>query len=216
MTGSFFITLEGGEGAGKSTQAARLAGALERAGHEVVLTREPGGAPGAEALRELLVTGQPLRWTALAEALLFAAARDEHLRATIRPALDRGCVVISDRFADSTRAYQGAAGGLDETVIGTLERWVVGDTGPDLTLILDLDPGEGLARAGRRGGADDRFEHHGRAFHDRLRAAFRDIARREPGRCVLVDAGRAVDTVAGEIAELALARIAQRTGRATP
>jgi dTMP kinase len=210
MENGFFITLEGGEGAGKSTQLQRLGKALTQAGHRVVLTREPGGAPGAEAVRELLVTGEPGRWSPLAEALLFAAARDEHLRATIRPALAAGAVVVSDRFADSTRAYQGAGGGLEAGIVDALEHWVVGPTRPDLTIILDLEPGAGLQRAGRRGGGSDRFERHGAEFHARLRAAFLDIATADPGRCVIVDAARPEDVVASEIARLALARLAAK------
>ena len=210
MGQGFFITLEGGEGAGKSTQARLLGEALQAGGHEVVLTREPGGAAGAEAIRELLVTGEPGRWTPLAEALLFAAAREEHLRTTIRPALERGAIVISDRFCDSTRAYQGAAGGVAPEVIDALEEWVVGPVRPDLTIILDLDPATGLARAHERGGGADRFERHDLDFHARLRAAFKDIAARESERCRIVDAGRNAEIVAEEIGGLVVSALASR------
>ena len=215
MGQGFFITFEGGEGAGKSTQARLLGETLTSAGHDVVLTREPGGASGAEVIRELLVTGEPGRWTPLAEALLFAAARDEHLRTTIRPALARGTIVICDRFADSTRAYQGAAGGVQSQVIDQLEHWVVGSTRPDLTIILDIDPESGLARAHERGGGADRFERHDLDFHARLRAAFQEIAARESERCRVMDARRDRDIVAREIGELVLSALADRRSGAS-
>ena len=206
MTTGFFITLEGGEGSGKSTQSVMLAKHLEEHGHEVVLTREPGGAPGAEVIRQLLVTGTTDRWSPLAESLLFSAARDEHLRTTIRPALAQGAVVISDRFADSTRAYQGAAGGADPDLIDTLEKAVVGDTQPDLTFILDLPPQIGIARAVSRqnsdasvSGAEDRFERKTEAFHHALRAAFQAIAKDDPERCEVVNADQPEDAIAAEI-----------------
>ena len=209
MTEGRFITLEGGEGTGKSTQAALLAGALRAAGHDVVVTREPGGVPGAEAIRSLLVTGEPGRWTPLAEALLFAAARDAHLRDLIEPSIERGALVISDRFADSTRAYQGAAGGVSEDIIGALESWVVANRQPDLTFVLDLDPEIGIARSRARGGDADRFERHGLDFHRRLREAFLDIAEANPSRCIVVDASRPADDLAADIARI----VAERIGR---
>ncbi len=194
-----FITLEGGEGAGKSTQVSRLAARLERAGHTVCITREPGGAPGAEAIRELLVTGDPERWDAATETLLHYAARRSHLTDTIRPALARGEWVVCDRFADSTLAYQGYVGGVDKGLISEIYAQVVGDLTPDLTLILDLPPEVGLARAQARGEGEDRYERMGLNFHQRLRAAFLEIAAKEPERCMVVDADGDIETVAARI-----------------
>ena len=190
-----FITFEGGEGTGKSTQAALLAERLRAAGHQVALTREPGGSPGAEALRELLLGGESERWSPVSETLLMYAARADHLERTIRPALAAGAWVVCDRFLDSTRAYQGAAGGAPEALIRGLEAHVVGDSAPDLTLILDLPAGAGLERAFGRG-MFDRFEGKGRAFHERLRQAFLDIAAAEAGRCRVIDASGSPETVA--------------------
>lgn len=190
-----FITIEGGEGAGKSTQVRRLASRLSVLVGAPVLTREPGGSPGAEALRGLLVNGDADRWSPLAETLILFAARDDHLRRTIRPALAAGQWVLCDRFCDSTRAYQGAAGGTDLNVIRALEQAVIGDTLPDLTLIMDLSPQAGLDRAAGRGGGEARFESKGIAFHARLREGFLDIARAEPDRCVVIDAGGGPDAV---------------------
>lgn len=211
-----FITFEGGEGAGKSTQVRRLAEHLRaRTPRAVVVTREPGGSPKAERLREALLAGVAKPYGPFAEALLFSAARIDHLDSLIKPALARGSVVICDRFADSTRAYQGAAGGLDDATLLALERVVVGETRPDLTLILDLAPETGLARARRRGrtAADgtggrepDRFEAEALDFHERLRAAFRGIAEAEAGRCVVIDADRDPEAVAAAI----LAAVAER------
>lgn len=195
MTRGRFITLEGGEGAGKSTQAHRLAEALRARGHEVVTTREPGGSPGAEALRALLVRGAQDRWSPTAEALLMYAARSDHLDRLIRPALARGAWVVCDRFADSSRAYQGAAGGVDAAFIEALDQGVVGADQPDLTLILDLPPASGLARAAERGDGEARFEGKGADFHERLRAGFAAIARAYPQRCVMIDADAAPDVV---------------------
>ncbi|MBX3503854.1 MAG: dTMP kinase [Parvibaculum sp.] len=195
-----FITLEGGEGAGKSTQVKRLAAKLGAAGHRVVVTREPGGAPGAEDIRELLVKGDPGRWTARTEALLHFAAREEHLARTIRPALARGDWVISDRFVDSTMAYQGVGQGLGEEFIARLRALVVGADMPDLTLILDLPPEAGLARAHRRANdGEDRYERMNLEFHQTLRQAFLDIAKNEPERCAVIDAARDEDAVAAAI-----------------
>jgi dTMP kinase len=197
-----FITLEGGEGAGKSVQARRLAGRLRELGLAVVLTREPGGSPGAEALREIILSGAAARFGAVGEALLFGAARIDHVDNTIAPALRRGEWVVCDRFADSTRAYQGAAGELDPDLLAALERVAVGACRPDLTLILDLPAAEGLARAAARRGhgeAADRFEREGLAFHETLRQAFLSIARAEPQRCAVIDAGGGEDEVAEAI-----------------
>jgi dTMP kinase len=192
-----FITLEGGEGAGKSTQAKLLGRGLGEAGQPTVVTREPGGAPGAEDIRGLLVTGAVGRWDPMSEALLHSAARHEHVTKTIQPALDSGTWVISDRFADSTMAYQGYGHGLGRQVVEGLNEWVLGSFAPDLTLILDMDVDDGLARA--VAGAEDRYERMGRDFHQRLRDGFLEIASREPGRCAVIDAGARVDEVQAAI-----------------
>ncbi|KAB7783287.1 MULTISPECIES: dTMP kinase [Methylorubrum] len=198
-----FITFEGGEGAGKSTQIARLAATLrdEGGGREIVTTREPGGTPRAEALRAALLRGVAKPYGPFAEALMFAAARIDHIENRIRPALARGAIVLCDRFSDSTRAYQGAAGGLEPELIASLERVTLGDLRPDLTLILDLPPEAGLARAQSRGGGEpaDRFEAEGMRFHQRLRAAFRAIAEAEPERCRIIDADLGPDAVEAAI-----------------
>ncbi len=189
MTGpARFITLEGGEGAGKSTQARRLAAALRHGGLEVVETREPGGSPGAEEIRRLLTTGEAGRWSPMAETLLNFAARADHIRRTIRPALAAGRWVISDRFADSTMAYQGYGHGVDRGFIATLAEAVLGSLKPDLTLIFDLPVGQGLARAAGRKGGEDRYEKMDRDFHEALRQGFLVIAAAEPGRCAVIDA----------------------------
>jgi dTMP kinase len=190
------ITLEGGEGAGKSTQAKRLLDRLAQVSIAAIATREPGGSPGAEAIRGLLVSGAADRWSATTETLLMYAARADHLERTIRPALAQGLWVVCDRFADSTRAYQGAAGGAPEGLIAGIESAVVGEDKPDLTLIFDLAPEAGLARAQGRGGAEDRFEGKGLAFHQRLRERFLSIAKAEPDRCVVIDAGAEIEAVA--------------------
>jgi dTMP kinase len=195
VTRGRFITFEGGEGAGKSTQIPRLAERLRRSGVDALTTREPGGSPGAEAIRALLLTGQTDRWSPTAETLLFYAARSDHIDRTIRPALERGAWVISDRFADSTRAYQAAAGGAPEPLIAALEQAVLGGLKPDLTLILDLSPQDGLARAAGRGGGEARFEAKGLAFHAALRERFLAIAAAEPERCALIDATLTPDAV---------------------
>ena len=194
-----FITFEGGEGAGKSTQVARLAERLAQKVGAPLLTREPGGSDGAETIRALLVNGATDRWSSLSETLLIYAARDDHLRRAIRPALESGQWVICDRFSDSTRAYQGAAGGVSRDMIATLETEVIGNERPDLTLILDIPVETGLHRALQRGGAEGRFEAKGLAFHQRLRAEFSEIARAEPGRCALISAEGPPDEVAERI-----------------
>ena len=198
MTGKF-NTLEGGEGAGKSTQIRLLADQLRAKGIAVHTTREPGGAPGAEAIRKLLVEGEPGRWTPMTETLLHFAARSDHLARTINPARAQGIWVISDRFADSTRAYQGAGQGIRPDVVSSLYDLTVGTDGPDLTLILDLPVEIGLKRAAGRGGAEDRYERMGMAFHETLRAGFLAIAKAEPKRCVLLDADAPVERVAERI-----------------
>jgi len=195
-----FITLEGGEGAGKSTQIARLKSWLEGRGRQVVATREPGGSPGAEMVRKLLVEGPAERWDGTTEALLHFAARREHLRSTVWPALKRGDWVVSDRFADSTRAYQGFGHGIDLDMLDELYAIAVGDFRPDLTLILDLPVETGLARAAARRGAETRYESLPREFHERVRAGFLDIAKKEPRRCAVIDATQDIDTIAAAIA----------------
>jgi dTMP kinase len=192
MGPGLFITFEGGEGAGKSTQIARLEARLKWQGADVLVTREPGGTPEAEAIRAVIVSGHVGRWSPVAETLLINAARDSHLQERIRPALERGAIVLCDRFMDSTRAYQGAAGGVEPVLISVLERHVVGKTVPDLTLILDIDPEQGLARAKTK---ENRFERKSLAFHARLRAAFREIAKSEPQRCKLIDASGSEEAV---------------------
>jgi dTMP kinase len=191
-----FITFEGGEGGGKTTQIARLAARLEAVrGRSVARTREPGGSPGAEAIRDLVLNGAVDRWSPATETLLMYAARRDHIERVIAPALAEGRWVLCDRFADSTRAYQGAAGGADLGLISALERSVVGETLPDLTLILDLSPETGLARAQARAGGEMRFESKGLVFHQALRAAFLDIAAGEPERCAVIDADQPVEAV---------------------
>jgi dTMP kinase len=196
-----FITLEGGEGGGKSTQAALLAEALCGAGIPVLKTREPGGSPGAEAIRSLLVSGTTDRWDPMTEALLVSAARRDHLTRTIWPALESGTWVVCDRFMDSTRVYQGCGGGLESGAIADLYRLVAGDFRPDLTLILDIQVAAGMARAAERAGSagETRFERMGREFHERIREGFLDIARGEPERCVVIDAGGDVGSVRAAI-----------------
>lgn len=191
VTRGAFITVEGGEGGGKSTQVRALVARLRRAGIDAIATREPGGSAAAEALREALLSGAFEPLGPRAEALLFAAARIDHLDLKINPALAAGSWVISDRFHDSTRAYQGALGELDPRFLASLERITLAGTRPDLTLILDLPPAVGLARAaGRRdaNAAPDRFERQSLDFHQTLREAFLAIAANEPSRCVVVDA----------------------------
>ena len=202
MTGDHpgrFITLEGGEGGGKSTQARRLAASLESEAGEVLLTREPGGSPGAEQIRGLLVDGEVHRWDAVTETFLHFAARRDHLVNMVQPALARGAWVISDRFADSTMAYQGYGHGVDRDAIAELYRICVGSLKPDLTLILDLPVEAGLARAAGRGGGEDRYERMDVAFHERLRQGFLEIAGRDPARCVVIDAARGEDEVHAQI-----------------
>ena len=194
-----FISFEGGEGAGKSTQARRLVDRLRARGLEVVATREPGGSPGGEAIRELLVNGPPERWSAITETLLMYAARRDHLERVIVPALERGAWVVCDRFFDSTRAYQGAGGGAPAELIVALEESVVGAVTPDLTLILDMPVSAGLARAAGRGQGEARFEAKGEHFHERLRAAFLEIARLEPERCLVLAADAEIDALATDI-----------------
>lgn len=212
MANGKFITFEGGEGAGKSTQAQLLAERLGETGHDTLVTREPGGSPKAEKIREFLLSGKARAYGSLGETLLFFAARDDHLEQTIKPALDAGKWVVCDRFTDSTRAYQGAAAGVKPDIISTLERIVVGNRKPDLTIILDMPVREGLVRAGAvgEGGEEappDRFESMEIDFHEALRQGFLDIASREPGRCVVLDAQQPVSAVAENVWETVLERL---------
>ena len=204
-----FITFEGGEGAGKSVQARRLETKLTALGLEVVRTREPGGSPHAEKLREAILSGFAAQFGPEGEALLFAAARIDHLDKTILPALERGAWVICDRFADSTRAYQGVAGDLPPAFVAHLEEVVVGVNRPDLTLVLDVPAEVGLERARARRGtrSADRFEAEGLKFHETLRRAFLDIAAAEPERCVVVDALRSEEGLAGAVWALVQKRL---------
>jgi dTMP kinase len=195
-----FITFEGGEGSGKSTQSRMLAKHLSECGQPVVLTREPGGTPGAEAIRELLVTGDPGRWSAWSEACLVNAARVDHVDRVIRPALARGDWVICDRFVDSTRAYQGAGKGIADSDLCDLHARATANLWPDLTLVLRLGADAGLERAGARGGVEARFEAHDAAFHARITAFFDALPGREPERCRGFDATQPKDVLAAAIA----------------
>jgi len=201
-----FITLEGGEGAGKSTHAAELAEWLKGQGIDSIATREPGGSPRAEVLRQMLLSGRFAAAGADAEALAFALARADHLAVTVRPALASGTWVISDRFADSTRAYQGAAG-ADPALLDLLDAIVVGSERPDLTLILDIPTKIGLARTHDRAGGADRFERDGIESHEARRRVFLEIAAREPERCVIIDAGKEKLAVAEAIRDAVTARL---------
>jgi len=194
-----FISFEGGDGAGKSTQILRLASRLRQQGRDVVTTREPGGSPGAEEIRNLLVAGDKDRWSPMTEALLMVAARRDHLERVILPALTDGSVVITDRFADSTMAYQGIAGALGRDAARSLHELAVGDHDPDLTIVLDIDVDAGLERAGARDNCETRFESKGTDFQRMVREAFLEIAKAHPERCVVVDAGADIETTAGAV-----------------
>jgi len=193
-----FITFEGIDGSGKSTQARRLADHLRSTGRDVVLTREPGGSPGAEEIRRLLVEGAPGRWSPETEILLFTAARRDHLERTILPAIDAGKTVISDRFADSTRVYQGAVRSASRELVDTLHETMIGRE-PDLTLVIDMDPEAALKRGLARRSGEDRFEEFGVDFQHRLREGFRGLLADHPDRCVLIDGQGAEASVAAEI-----------------
>jgi dTMP kinase len=194
-----FITLEGGEGTGKSTQARRLAATLEARGKPCIVTREPGGSTGAEQIRKLLVEGEPGRWDVLTETLLVFGARADHVSRTIKPALADGKWVVCDRFTDSTYAYQGIARGLERETIRRIESATLDDFKPDFTMVLDLPVSVGLERAGSRNSNETRFEKFDATFHERLRTAFRDIANRNAERCLLIDASGSEDEVAAAI-----------------
>jgi dTMP kinase len=196
-----FISFEGGEGSGKSTQINKLAERLEAAKLRAILTREPGGSPGAEVIRHLLLSGMGKLLGAEAETLLFAAARDDHVHTVIQPALAQGTWVLCDRFSDSTRAYQGKVGHVLPGILNAMERVTIGDLKPDLTIILDVPVEVGLKRAAARRGsaAPDRFESEDMKFHQDLRDAYREIAASEPARCVLIDASGDTNTVAASV-----------------
>lgn len=198
-----FITFEGGEGAGKSTQLARLRDRVAATGREVVTTREPGGSPRAERIRAFVLSGAAKRFGPFAETLLFASARADHVDRVIRPALARGAVVICDRFVDSTRVYQGALGHVPSETITTLERVALDGLAPDVTLVFDVPASVGMSRAIRRrelaGEATDRFEAEGAAFHAGVARAFRDVAASEPHRCRVIDADGTPDIVAERV-----------------
>jgi len=202
-----FITFEGGEGTGKSTQVKRLAAALDARKIAAVVTREPGGSPGAEEIRSLVLKGDPARWNPLTEALLFYAARADHTDRTIKPALAAGKWVICDRYSDSSYAYQGGGRGLNRETVRRIEAIAIDDFKPELTLILDLPVEIGLKRSiGRQGNTETRFEEMDIAFHERMRKAFLDIARRNPDRCIVIPADQDVDAVADAV----LATVKQR------
>jgi dTMP kinase len=220
MGAGIFITFEGGEGAGKSTQVRFLAERLRQYGHDVVVTREPGGTPFAEQVRALILSPDVAEHAPLSEALLFYAARADHIDKVIRPALRRGAFVLCDRFSDSTSVYQSIAGGLPAQVLERLDSIVVGKTQPDLTIILDIDPAVGLARAkARREGLSvfsngngcqdgaDKYERQKLGYHEKLRAGFLAIAAREPARCVAIDGNRPAKTIAAEVWQAAAARL---------
>lgn len=214
MARGFFITFEGGDGSGKSTQIAKLADRLSRTGFEVLSTREPGGSPGAEAIRNVLLSGAAEPFGPSMEAILFAAARSDHVEQVIRPAIEDGAIVLSDRFMDSSRVYQGATSDTDSSFMSALERITVNGMYPDLTIILDIDPQEGLFRAAERRGGDvpDRFEKETIEIHQRRRQAFLDIAKAEPERCVIVNASGNSDDIALEIEQI----ISKRLGLLLP
>ncbi len=204
-----FITFEGGEGAGKSTQVGILADRLSRSGRPVFVTREPGGSPAAEEIREVLLSGQAAQFGPLAESVLFAVARGDHIDNAIRVALQQGQWVICDRFIDSTRAYQGATAGVPRGLINALEKITVGALLPDVTFVLDIPVEEGLARVAARaeGQELDRFESQELMTHERIRRGFLDIAEEEPGRCVVVDASQPEAMVAEDVWETVLQRL---------
>ncbi|WP_292655866.1 dTMP kinase [Mesorhizobium sp.] len=215
MARGFFITFEGGEGAGKSTQIERLARKMRAKKYDVLLTREPGGSPGAEAVRHVLLSGAAEPFGPKMEALLFAAARSDHVEQLIRPAVERGYIVLCDRFLDSSRVYQGVTGGIDPAFMDALEQVAINGMMPDMTLIFDIDPAEGLRRATLRRGTEavaDRFEKETLAIHQARREAFLAIAKAEPERCIVVDAAAEPAAVFAALA----ARTPARDRQATP
>ncbi len=194
MARGFFITLEGGEGAGKSTQIKKLEAALAAQGHDVIVTREPGGTPEAEALRDVFVKHEGQEWPLPAQVLLMLTARALHVEQKIKPALAAGKIVICDRFIDSTRAYQGIVQGFGVEKINEISRLCFGDFEPDLTFIFDIDPAVGLSRTSRRANAE-MFDKSATSFHNDLREAFRKIAKQYTDRCMLVDASGSIDSI---------------------
>lgn len=214
----FFVTFEGGEGSGKTTQIARLAAFLRGRGHTVCLTREPGGTPAADALRQILLSGRARDLGSETEALLFAAGRRDHIEGVIQPALARGEIVLCDRFHDSTRVYQGSLGGVSPETLAVIEAATLEGIAPDLTFLLDLPAEQGLRRAAARRGAEaaDRFESEPVALHEQRRAAFLRIAAQEPNRCVVVDAAREAEAIEAEIRSIVLDRLDRKPGRAEP
>lgn len=215
MARGFFITFEGGEGAGKSSQIQRLASRLRAKGYRHLVTREPGGSPGAEAVRHVLLSGSAEPFGPKMEAMLFAAARSDHVEQVIRPAVLRGEIVLCDRFIDSSRVYQGVTGELDPQLMGEIERVAINGMMPDLTIVLDLDPAEGLRRASARRASDesaDRFEKETLAIHERRRAAFLAIAEAEPFRCVVIDASVSPDDVENAITGAVFQTLESRQG----
>jgi dTMP kinase len=198
-----FLTFEGIDGSGKSSQAKLLAATLRERGHSVVLTREPGGSPGAEEIRKLLVEGDPNRWSPETEILLFYAARRDHVERTILPALERGDIVISDRFADSTRVYQGAVRSDLRETVDAIHKLMISFE-PDRTFIIDMDPDAALARGLARKSGEDRFEDFGLDFQHSLRDGFKELAESAPSRCLLIDGNRSIDEISPEILNLAL------------
>ncbi|WP_408636002.1 dTMP kinase [Pseudophaeobacter flagellatus] len=209
-----FLTFEGIDGSGKSTQCQRLAAALRAAGHDTLVTREPGGSPGAEEIRRMVLEGDPDKWSAETEILLFTAARRDHLERTIAPALAAGKVVICDRFADSTRMYQGLSRGDLRATVDQLHSLMIGRE-PDLTLLIDMDPATGLARAKGRQGSEERFEDFGLALQEKMRAGFLALAKEFSDRFCVIDGSQDIDSVAADILQQATAALAAR-GTATP
>ena len=211
MKQGLFITLEGGEGTGKSTQIRRLADVLKQHGHDVITTREPGGTPEAEKIRDLLVKRDGGAWTPLAEALLLFAGRVMHVEILIKPALAAGKIVISDRFTDSTRAYQSYGHGFSLEMIEKLNTLTLGEFKPDMTFILDMSVADGLARAGKRisnaNSTEDRFERLGLEFHDRMRQGYLEIAQSDPDRCIVINAGQGIDAIAQELEKSVLEKL---------
>jgi dTMP kinase len=206
MAAGLFITFEGIDGSGKSTQARLLADRLQAAGRVIVLTREPGGSTGAEEIRSLVLQGDPDRWSAETEILLFTAARRDHMEKTILPALQAGKIVICDRFADSTRLYQGISRGDLRAIVDQLHTLMIGRE-PDLTFVIDMDPAKGLARALSRQTADERFEGFGEDLQQKMRAGFLALADEYSERCVVIDGDRDMDAVARDVERITQARL---------
>ena len=214
MTRGFFITFEGGEGAGKSTQIERLAKKLRAKRYDILVTREPGGSPGAEAVRHVLLSGAAEPFGPKMEAFLFAAARSDHVEQVVRPAVESGRIVLCDRFLDSSRVYQGVTGNLDAAFMAELERVAINGMMPDMTLIFDIDPVEGLRRASARRGEDqaDRYEKEDLAVHERRRQAYLAIAEEEPERCIVIDASADPEIVENVVTAAVFAALAARSG----